>query len=441
MWKKLSLRARLSLPMVAMVVVALVLGGLALQIVSPEQFEYENAQGSRSAKAVADGLNAALAVSANPQAVLDVFGQHLGTMNAIQFHHGEAALPESRLPVSDSAVPRWFVALLDVPAIARAYPVSIGNDRVGDILFSPDLSADVYEKWIGFLAIVLSGSTLMLLAAMSAYFTTGSAIRPLQELQAGLARLRAGHYDTMIASAGPPEIRRSCEAANQLARTLRHLSQDNRDLLRRLVSVQDDERRELARELHDELGPLLFAIRANATALAETTTGGLADPGSPAQGILQAAEALQQANRRILEGLSPLHVQELGLAQSIRTLLRNAQAQGPNVRLAAHIDPRLDDIDGLLSQTTYRVIQESITNVFRHAQASELNVSAMIADKDIAIEISDDGIGFAPEETYGRGLTGMNERIRALNGTFELVRDGGRTLVRCRLPLEHDAAL
>src|SRR4029077_20786205 len=145
----------------------------------------------------------------------------------------------------------------------------------------------VYEKWIGFLAIVLSGSTLMLLAAMSAYFTTGSAIRPLQELQAGLARLRAGHYDTMIAAAGPPEIRRSCEAANQLARTLRHLSQDNRDLLRRLVSVQDDERRELARELHDELGPLLFAIRANATALAETTTGGLAEAGSPAQGILQ----------------------------------------------------------------------------------------------------------------------------------------------------------
>ena len=112
-----------------------------------------------------------------------------------------------------------------------------------------------------------------------------------------------------------------------------------------------------------------------------------------------------------------------------------------DVRLAAHIDPRLDDVDGLLSQTTYRVIQESVTNVFRHAQASELNVSATIADKDIAIEISDDGVGFAPEETYGRGLTGMKERIRALNGTFELVRDGGRTLVRCRLPLEHDAAL
>jgi two-component system sensor histidine kinase UhpB len=440
MWKNLSLRARLSLPMVAMVVVSLVLGAVALQIVSPEQFEYENAQGSRSAKAVADGLNAALSVTANPQAVLEAFARSLDSTD-IEFRRPGPAPAKPKVRAADPSVPGWFVTLLDIPAIGKAYPVTIGNDHAGDILFSPDLSADVFEKWIGFLAIVLSGSTLMLLAALSAYFTTGSAIRPLQELQAGLTRLRAGSYETMIASEGPPEIRRSCEAANQLALTLRRLSHDNRDLLRRLVSVQDDERRELARELHDELGPLLFAIRANATALAETATGGPADTASPAQGILQAAEAMQQANRRILEGLSPLHVQELGLAQSIRTLLRNAQAQGPDVKLAAHIDPGLDAIDGLLSQTTYRVIQESVTNVFRHAQASELNVSATIAGKDIAIEISDDGVGFPPEETFGRGLTGMSERVRALNGSFELVRDQGRTRVRCRLPLEHDAAL
>jgi len=437
MWKKLSLRARLSLPMVAMIAVSLVLGGVALQIVSPEQFEYESAQGSRSAKAVADGLNAALAVCANPQAVLEAFAGRLSTTD-IAFRPAGPRPAEPGVRVDDPTVPRWFVKLLDVPAIGKAYPVLIGNDHVGDVLFSPDLSADVFEKWIGFLAIVLSGSTLMLLAALSAYFTTGSAIRPLKELQAGLTRLRTGHYDTAITAGGPPEIRRSCEAANQLARTLRQLSHDNRDLLRRLVSVQDDERRELARELHDELGPLLFAIRANTTALAETATGGLAEPGSPAQGILEAAEAMQHANRRILEGLSPLYVQELGLEQSIRTLLRNAQAQSPDVKLASHVDPGLNDIDGLLSQTTYRVIQEGVTNVLRHAQASELNVSATIAGKDIVIEISDDGVGFGPEETFGRGLTGMSERVRALNGSFELVRDQGRTQVRCRLPVEHD---
>jgi two-component system, NarL family, sensor histidine kinase UhpB len=436
MWKKLSLRARLSLPMVAMVVVALGLGGVALQIVSPEQFEYENAQSVRAAKAVADGLNAALAVSSNPQAVLDAFAQSLRNTD-IEFRRADAVPAEPRASVPEAAVPRWFVALLDIPSIARAYPVTVGNDRVGDVVFSPDLSADVFEKWMGFLGIVLSGSTLMLLAAASAYFTTGSAIRPLGELQAGLTRLRAGDYETMIASEGPPEIRRSCVAANQLALTLKGLNQDNRDLLRRLVSVQDDERRELARELHDELGPLLFAIRANATALAEASPG---QPPQPAREILQAAEALQQANRRILEGLSPLYAQDLGLEQSIQTLLRNAQAQAPAIRLTASIDSRLNGIDGLLSQTTYRVIQEAVTNVLRHARAGAMNVRAGIADKDIAIEISDDGVGFATENGFGRGLTGMNERVRALNGSFELVRDQGRTVVRCHLPLAHGAS-
>jgi two-component system, NarL family, sensor histidine kinase UhpB len=227
-------------------------------------------------------------------------------------------------------------------------------------------------------------------------------------------------------------------AANELALTLKRLSLDNRDLLRRLVSVQDDERRDLARELHDELGPLLFAIRANATVLAEASPGQPPEP-APAREILQAAEALQQANRRILEGLSPLYAQELGLEQSIHSLLRNAQSQSPAIKLTASIDSRLNGVDGLLSQTTYRVIQEAVTNVLRHARARAMDVRAAIAEKDIVIELSDDGIGFNPEDGFGRGLTGMNERVRALNGSFELVRDQGRTLVRCHLPLDHGA--
>src|ERR1700749_1112303 len=85
MWKKLSLRARLSLPMIAMVLAALALGGVALQIVSPEQFEYENAQASRSTQAVAAALNAALAVSTNPQATLAAFADGLGPGESIEF--------------------------------------------------------------------------------------------------------------------------------------------------------------------------------------------------------------------------------------------------------------------------------------------------------------------------------------------------------------------
>jgi two-component system sensor histidine kinase UhpB len=433
MWKKLSLRARLSLPMVAMVLAALALGGVALQIVSPDQFEYENAQASRSTRAVAAALNEALAIATNPQASLEAFAKGLGRSESIEFRPPGPDKP--RVRVEESLAPRWFIALLRIPEIGAANPITIEGKHVGDIVFAPDLSADVFEKWIGFLAIIFSGSALMLMAALSAYFTTGSAIRPLAQLQRGLTQLRAGDYDSVIPLAGPPEIRNSCEAANQLAATLQRLSRDNRNLLRKLVSVQDDERRELAQELHDELGPLLFAIRANATALSE------ADPAhveahSPAQRLLMAAESLQQANRRILEGLSPLYVQDLELGESIATLLQNIRSQSPQFRLTAKVDPELNGIEGVLSQTIYRVIQEGMTNVLRHANAKTADVRAAIDDGEVAIEISDDGVGFAPDNAFGRGLTGMRERVRALDGSFALVREQGRTVVRCRLPLE-----
>jgi len=439
MWTKLSLRERLLLPMAAMIVGALLLGGLALQTASPDQFEYENAQGVRSAQRVAEALNAALTTVGNPQQALDAFAEALGTSETIEFVRSGTAPDRAVLRVHDGNVPAWFIALLKIPQLGAAYPVRIGTVHAGDIVFNPDLSADIFEKWVGFLAIVSSGSVLMLLAGLSAWFTTGTALRPLAQLGAGLTRMRNGDYDTAIPMAGPPEIRKSCGEANQLAATLKRLSRDNRELLRKLVSVQDDERRELARELHDEMGPLLFAIRANATALSETASGGAGEPGSPAESILGAAEALQHANRRILEGLSPLYVAELGLDESIRTLLRSAQAQAPNVALTSTIDSRLNELDGLLSQTTYRVIQEGVTNVLRHAWATAIDVAARIDDDQVAIEISDDGVGLPQRANFGRGLTGMHERVRALNGSLSLSREQGRTVVRCRLPLEQAA--
>lgn len=439
LWNRLSLRARLLMPLATMFVAALILGGVALQIFSPGQFTYENEQASRSAKGVADALNASLQASANPQQTLAAFAASLAGTEAIQFRPVGATPQQPRLRGPAERVPKWFIEFLEIPKIGAAYPVMVGSEHAGDIVFAPDISPDIFEKWVGFLAIVSSGAVLMLLTSAIAYLTAGTALRPLEQLGEGLTRMREGHYDTSIQVAGPPEIRRGCEEANQLASTLKRLSQDNRSLLRKIVSLQDDERRELARELHDELGPLLFAIRANATALFESVPDGHAGLRASARGMLEAVESVQQANRRILERLSPLYVQELGLKQSIETLLRNAKSQAPHLELTSNIDPRLNDIDGLLSQTTYRVIQESVTNVLRHARATSIDVDAAIGDEQLAVEISDDGVGFPSDAAFGRGLTGMYERVRALNGTFELLREGGRTLVRCRLPVEREA--
>jgi two-component system sensor histidine kinase UhpB len=420
---------------------ALLLGGVALQLFATEQLAEETAPAARSAKAVAEALNGALQSSANPRQTLDGFVGALGTSEAIQFRAAGTA-PSPDLPIEVRTplgkVPQWFVRLLTIPDIGASFPVMLAGERVGDIVFAPDLSADIFEKWVGFLAILFSVGVLMLATGIIGYFSVGSALRPLDELGAGLTRMQNGDYGRPIAIAGPPEIRRSCAEANQLARTLDTLSRDNKNLLRKIVSLQDDERRDLARELHDELGPLLFGIRASTIALAESVPSDR-ELAASTEGILQSVEALQRANRRILDHLRPLYIKELGLQKSIDTLLQNARSQAQDIALTDRIDPRLDTLDGPLAQTVYRVIQEALTNVLRHARASAVNVEAAIEGKELAIEICDDGIGFPTESMVGRGLTGMHERVRALSGTFQLSREAGKTHVRCRLPIAEAA--
>jgi two-component system sensor histidine kinase UhpB len=442
MWERLSLRTRLLLPLGLMFVAALLAGGVSLQIFATAQLMEETEPAARSAKAVATALNGALRTSTDPQATLDAFVQPLGDSATIRFRRLGTGLdihPPGEPPPLGT-VPDWFVRLLAIPEFKAAFPVMIEGKQVGDIVFAPDMAADIYEKWIGFLAIACSGIILMLLTGAVAHFTARSALRPLQSLGDGLTRMRTGDYEQPIAPAGPPEIRKSAQEANELARTLNRLSQDNRNLLRRIVSLQDDERQDMARELHDELGPLLFGIRANTVALLESIPAGKAELSSAAAGILQSVEALQQANRRILDRLRPLYIQELGLARSIETLLQNAKKQAGDLKVTSQIDTALNEVDGLLSQTIYRVIQEAVTNVLRHAKANTMHVTAGINDREVIVAVSDDGIGFPADRMFGRGLTGMLERVRALSGTLELLREDGRTCVRCRLPAGDSAS-
>ena len=155
----------------------------------------EGEPASRSAKAVAEALNSALLVSANPQQTLDAFVQSLGTSEAIRFRRSGTetaahAPVEVRTPLG--RVPHRFVGLLGLPEIGASFPVRIDGKQVGDILFAPGLVADIYEKWIGFLALVSSAIVLMLLTGTIAYCSTGNVLEALRSLGEGLTRMRTG---------------------------------------------------------------------------------------------------------------------------------------------------------------------------------------------------------------------------------------------------------
>ena len=137
--------------------------------------------------------------------------QSLGTSEDIRFRPAgvEIGVPsplDVRTPLG--RVPDWFVHLLTIPEIGASFPVTIEGKRVGDIVFAPDMSADIYEKWIGFLAIAASGIALMLLTGVIAHFAARSALAPLQNLGDGLTRMRMGDYeqpDSDDRAAGDPQ--------------------------------------------------------------------------------------------------------------------------------------------------------------------------------------------------------------------------------------------
>jgi two-component system sensor histidine kinase UhpB len=434
MWKTYSLRTRLCIFLCTMFLAALIAGLVLLRIFAAEQLADENEPAGRSSILIAGALNKALSVSSNPKATLDAFVGELNTSGSdvIKFR-ATGASPQPGPASGPGRVPAWFVDLLALPEVARHTPIMIQGERVGDLIFEPGMAADLYEKWIGFLAIVASGVALTLVTLVITYLTVDAALRPLRELGTGLARLRDGNYDKIVCS-GPPEIRESCDAANELADTLTHLDRENRNLLRKMVSIQDDERRDIARELHDELGPLLFAIRANVVAMVDAGATGQDEFDSPPQKVLQSVEALQSTNRRILDRLRPMHIEELGLQSSIQKLLRGVRSQVPAIDVAFEMDSALNAVDAVVAQTVYRVLQEGITNVLRHAQATEMRLAATVSDGQVLVEISDNGVGMPANVVIGRGLTGMRERVRALGGRFDLSRSDGRTIVRCSLP-------
>jgi two-component system sensor histidine kinase UhpB len=435
-WKTFSLRARMGALLGGMFLAALTAGLLLLWIFSSDQILEENEPSARSAINVAAALNAALKASANPDETLRAFVDHLDSepANPIRFRSDGDALAPDPDP-TPGKVPKWFVHSLLVPDLAKHIPIMVHGRRVGDLIFEPDLSAQIYEKWIGFLSLLASSIALASLAALMSFVTIGAALRPLRDLSEGLARLRSGNFSKEIDCSGPPEIRESCLAVNELAKTLNHLNSENRGLLRRMVSIQDEERRDISRELHDELGPLLFAIRANVIAMIDGDGDGENLPDVREQRVLQAVEALQITNRRILERLRPLLIEELGLDASIQKLVRDVHAQVPDMVVTMDIDPKIASADAIVAQTVYRVLQESITNVLKHAGASVLKVRTEVANDAILVEIADNGATGPSEPKFGRGLTGMRERLRALDGTFQYARADGWTTIRCSLPL------
>jgi len=227
---------------------------------------------------------------------------------------------------------------------------------------------------------------------------------------------------------------------NALALALETVRAENLRLNRRLITAQDDERRRTALELHDEVGPCLFGLKANASSIA-SATGDLPQQARQTvsarlRDILSIIEHLQAINRSMLDRLRPMALGHVPLEEMLGQLIHERSRQHPQISFSFTAENLQRSYGDSIDLTVYRCIQESLTNAIRHAQAKHVSVDLSHVDARLALTVRDDGCGMKPGKSAGFGIRGMQERVEGLGGRYRVESEPGRgTSVHIAIPL------
>jgi len=260
-----------------------------------------------------------------------------------------------------------------------------------------------------------------------------------------IARLDGDLRDVVIAIAGLPDHGRTVvqmvitdvtERALE-SRELEHSRRNLRRLSASMVQAREDERRRIARELHDELGQRLTALKMELSSL-----GGEAAGSARIDPMLEMVDDTVATVRRIATELRPLMLDDLGLNAAIEWLA-DGWSRRMGVAVTLHLGAADPAVDDAASIALYRMVQEALTNIARHARATEVCIEVQQTDNELLLTVMDNGVGFDEASIYregSHGLMGMRERALMLGGQLEIgnsPRGGGRVTVR--LPLRAQA--
>ena len=322
-----------------------------------------------------------------------------------------------------SPVPAWFSKLLYTERTPVRIAARIKGETLGTIVIASNPRDEVGEIWDAVSFTLTAGLALITAVFALTTWAVRQALMPVQNLGRALRLMKGGNYAVELAETGPPELAEISSKLNELAAALSQSRDDNSALTEQLITLEDQERRELARELHDEFGPYLFAVRANLSSMqAEAERDG-----TPAGAIrakkcaatLDQIQALQHLNRRVLQRLRPPALAELGLDGALQGLVANWRANhaGTGIELLNSVEPGA--LDPTSELTVYRVVQEGLTNAFRHAMATQIRVEVSPSGKNrLSVRVADNGQGLAEGSKPGFGLSGMSDRVKALGGVI-----------------------
>ncbi len=326
--------------------------------------------------------------------------------------------------------PRWFESL--VPTVLGSHaevvrPVSSRAAGAGMVVAKPDPHAAIALAWKYILDVIditlLTAAAIALLASLLIAHT----LAPARSIVAALQRMARGQYRTALPRFRSMELAMIGKAVGELGGRLEEATEQRAALTRRLIEIREDERRALARELHDEFGQNLSAILAFASTIETAGVKGASIAiAQDARMISQAAHRIMGSLRDALKRLRQPLPEELGLEASLVNLVdrwRSQTTAQPLIQLDLEGD--FAGIGGAAATTAYRVVQECLTNALRHGAAREvrLRIERRSGEENaLVISVEDDGGGDATRvaQSAGFGLTGIRERLTAAGGSLSI---------------------
>lgn len=236
----------------------------------------------------------------------------------------------------------------------------------------------------------------------------------------------------------------------KLAEQVEKKLEENRQVTHLIQRHIEDERRSLARELHDELGQYVTAIKTFAVGISNKTKVALNEQSqaltllpaidSNAQTIAAAANHIYDGMHNIIRQLRPGSLDNLGLSETLRDAVDNWQKQTPDIAISLNLVGDLNSLGEILNINLYRIVQETLNNAVKHAQAHSINIELSRQSQSLQLSIKDDGVGMILSEvdqTQHFGLLGMRERVEGLHGRFNLTSSPQTgTLIEISIPLK-----
>lgn len=346
---------------------------------------------------------------------------------------------KSGISGADELPPKWFINLIGNERARTESQITTSLGEQFSLRIQANPLDEIKEVWEESIAFLYSIVLLTQLIFLSVYLALNKTISSIKIIVDALKMVETGNYRQKLPEFVTAEYNSIARAINHMTAELNKAQQENRSLVQHSLEILENERKQLAMELHDELGQSLTAIKI----MAITANRKKTEVEEITASIANICDSLIDVVRSIMQQLHPLVLTELGLKAAIEDLLNHWSTRNQGLKFFFQCPDEIDSLGQKITIQIFRVIQECFTNIIRHADATECLVELELIrapENQIRLTIKDNGKGCQADKiTKGFGILGMKERIHSLGGNLSIQSQPGKGVeVNVLIPIISD---